>query len=79
MFKVYVLLSETTGKKYIGQTSDIEKRLTAHNEGASRYTKNRGPWQLIHSEAYATRSEARKRENFLKTGKGREFIDSLTK
>ncbi len=79
MFKVYVLLSKTTGKRYIGQTANIERRLAAHNEGASRYTKNRGPWQLIYSESYATRSEARKRENYLKTGKGREFIDSLTK
>lgn len=79
MFKVYVLLSLTTGNRYVGQTSDIEKRLIAHNSGDSRYTKNRGPWRLIYTEVYLSRSEAIKREKYLKTGKGREFIDSLTK
>ena len=79
MFKVYVLLSERTGKKYVGQTRHIEKRLLAHNNGDSRYTKGRGPWQLIYDESYSTRSEAIQREQYLKTGKGREFIDSLTK
>jgi putative endonuclease len=78
MFKVYVLLSERTGKKYVGQTMHIEKRLLAHNNGDSRYTKGRGPWQLIYNESCSTRSEAIKRERYLKTGKGREFIDSLT-
>lgn len=79
MFRAYVLLSETTGRKYIGQTANIEARLITHNNGESRYTKNRGPWQLIYDESYSTRSEAMKRERYLKTGKGREFIDSLTK
>lgn len=79
MYKVYVLISVTTGKKYVGQTANIEKRLAAHNTGASRYTKNRGPWLLIYSELYNTRSESMKREKYLKTGKGRDFIDSLPK
>jgi len=40
-----------------------------------RYTyKQKGPWQLIHKEKYSTRGEAMKREKFLKSGRGREWI-----
>jgi putative endonuclease len=75
---VYILQSETTGRFYTGQTSDLEgrvKRHNAHESGSGRYThKQKGPWRLIHSEEYATRSEAMKQERFLKSGQGREWI-----
>jgi putative endonuclease len=53
-FWVYILKSESTGKTYIGHTSDIERRLREHNDkelGKLRYTrKQKGPWKLIYSE-----------------------------
>jgi putative endonuclease len=73
-FTVYVLKSLTTGKLYIGQTQDLETRVSSHNNGLSPYTKNRGPWALVYKEEFSTRSEAMVRERFLKTGKGREFL-----
>jgi len=79
MFFVYVLKSESTGKRYIGQTNNLEYRVKKHNEGRSRYTKNRGPWDLVYSEKIETRAGAIRREKFLKSGKGREFLNSLTK
>ncbi len=80
---VYILQSESTGKLYTGQTSDLEMRIKRHNvdeSGSRRYTyKQNGPWRLRHHEEYATRSEAMKRERFLKSGQGREWIQkSLT-
>ena len=76
---VYVLQNEITGKLYKGQTSDLQSRLNRHNaheSGSMRYTyKQKGSWRLIHSEEYPTRSEAMKREKFLKSGRGREWID----
>jgi putative endonuclease len=75
-FWVYILQSESTGRLYTGQTSDLEKRLERHNDqdiDISRYTrKQKGPWRLIHSEKYNTRSGAMKREKFLKSGQGRD-------
>jgi len=75
---VYILQNETSGKLYKGQTSDLDKRIERHNtheSGSMRYTyKQKGPWRLIHSEKYSTRSEAMKREKFLKRGQGREWI-----
>ena len=38
------------------------------------FTKGRGPWELIYWEEFKTRTEAIKREHFLKSGKGREFL-----
>ena len=74
----YILQNEATGKLYKGQTSDLPSRVVRHNTheaGSMRYTsKQKGPWRLIYSEEHATRSEAMKREKFLKSGQGREWI-----
>jgi putative endonuclease len=77
MFYVYVLRSLKTGKRYVGQTHDLSVRLAQHNEGFSPYTSGRGPWELVYNECYETRSEAIRREKFLKSGKGRKFLDVL--
>jgi len=68
----------TTGQTYIGQTSNITRRLEQHNDPnfeLTLHTKRRkGPWELIYSEEYETRAQAMKREKWFKTGRGREFI-----
>ena len=74
----YILYNPTIDKFYVGQTSNLELRLKSHNDhshGRKRYTqKQAGSWNLIHSEEYATRSEAISREKFLKSGIGRNWI-----
>jgi putative endonuclease len=79
MYTTYVMQSKTFGIRYVGSTSDITKRINAHNTGFSKYTKGRGPWFLVYKEAFPTRSEAMARELFFKTGKGRLFLDSKIK
>ena len=76
MFYVYVL-KNTKPSLYIGHTNDLERRVIEHNSGRSPYTKNRGPWNLIYSESLVSRSEAMRREKFLKSGKGREFLKTI--
>ena len=77
---VYILQNATSGKLYKGQTSDLKHRIERHNTheiGSKRYThKQKGTWQLIYSEEHFTRSEAMKREKFLKSGQGREWIQT---
>ncbi len=52
---------------YTGITKDLKRRISDHNRGkACRYTKYRWPVRLIHSEKYPTRSEALKREFYIK-------------
>ena len=77
MFSVYILKSLSSGKLYTGYTSNLEQRINAHNNGKSPYTKNRGPWKLIYSEVFESRGDAMKREQFLKSGKGRALLKSL--
>ena len=74
LFSTYVLRSLTSGKFYIGQTENLANRLWAHNAGLSPYTRNRGPWEMLYSEEFETRSEAMRREKFLKSGEGHKFL-----
>ena len=77
-FWVYILQSESTGKLYIGHSSDVQRRLAEHNDmrlGRRRYTRRQpGPWRLCYSEEFASRSEAMHRERFLKSGQGRDWV-----
>ena len=78
MFHIYVIKSQTSGKIYIGQTENLEKRLRQHNDkefDKRSYTKlNKGPWIITHKENYKTRGEALKREKYLKSHHGRDFL-----
>ena len=76
-FIVYIIQSENDGSFYIGFTSDIEQRLSYHNSGKSRYTSRKMPWHLVYTETYSTRSEAMRRERFLKKQRNREFYERL--
>ena len=73
-FYVYVLRSLSTGRLYIGSTEDFRRRLTEHQAGIARYTRGRGPWEVVLVEELSTRSEAMRRERGLKSGQGREWI-----
>ncbi len=48
---------------YTGITNDLEKRLAAHNAGtAAKYTRTRGPVELVFVESCLDKSAALKRE-----------------
>ena len=70
---VYVL-ELMNGRKYIGHTNNLDRRLQEHQTGRSPYTRKNKVTRLLYSEIYDSRSEAMKREKFLKTGNGREWL-----
>ena len=48
---------------YTGYTNNLEKRLRAHNAGkGAKYTKGRGPVELVYYEEYEDKSTAMQRE-----------------
>lgn len=52
---------------YTGITNDLAGRLQAHTSGkGAKYTRGRGPYEVHHTEHYATKSEALKRERAIK-------------
>ena len=64
---------------YTGITNDLSRRIKDHNNGkGSRYTKYRRPVKLIYSEKHPTKSEALKREAYIKGLRRAEKL-SLTK
>jgi len=77
MFYVYVLKSGVDGRLYKGFTKDLQNRLKQHNSGKTKSTKGYRPWELVYYEKYDTLDEAIKREKFLKTGIGREFLKDI--
>ena len=66
----YILQSQKDGKRYIGSSKDIYKRLEAHNLGLTKSTKCRRPFQIIFIKEFETRAEAVRYEKFLKSLKG---------
>ncbi len=70
----YVLLSERDGRFYTGSTSDVRARFRDHNAGRVRSTAYRRPLKLIYYEACVHLADARRRERFLKTGKGKQYL-----
>ena len=74
---VYVLCSLKNRWFYIGLTNDLLRRVREHNRGYNRSTKGKGPFKIVHAEAYSTRAGARAREKYLKSGVGREYLRRL--
>ena len=74
MFFVYILKSTSRGSYYIGQTSDLESRLSRHNAGRNRSTKSGVPCIVLYWKEYETRSEAVVMERQLKSLKKRSAI-----
>ena len=55
------------GSLYCGITNQLERRLKQHRAGVgARYTRGRGPLEVMVSWAYACRSEALKAESAFK-------------
>ena len=76
MFYTYVISSKIRNYVYIGLTSDVERRVEEHQKGYNKKTRVYGPFDLILFEIFKTRIDARKREKYLKSGAGKEWIKS---
>ncbi len=73
-YKIYVLKSEIDGRLYVGLSQNVNKRLADHKFGRVFATKGYRPWKLIYSEFIGSRKHARRREKFLKSGCGKEYL-----
>jgi putative endonuclease len=61
-WKLYILRCRD-GSLYTGITTDVEKRFAAHNAGkGAKYTRGRGPLELVYREECGDHSAALKRE-----------------
>ncbi len=74
-YTVYILYSQKRSRYYIGETSNIEKRLERHNKGLVKSTKSGAPWDLITTVEVADRSEALLLEKRIKKRGAKRFIE----
>lgn len=75
---VYVLWSRGRGghRTYVGWTTDLDRRLAAHNDGSGARSTRGRIWVLVYAERYGTREEAMSREWHLK--RERRFRKALS-
>lgn len=78
-FYVYILHNLTKGFIYIGYSEDIKSRLKTHNSGQVTSTKHYIPLELIHYEAYNNMKDAKRREEYFKTTKGKTTLMTMLK
>ena len=76
MVTLYVLKGET-GKRYVGITNDLSRRLGEHRSGHSKAGQIIGKFNVIHTESFTDHKSARIKEKFLKSGQGRKWLDKL--
>lgn len=68
---VYLLESVSNlGERYIGETTDLRRRLSEHNAGKSSHTAKFKPWRLVTYIAFSDEHKAKAFERYLKSGSG---------
>jgi putative endonuclease len=64
---------------FLGQCDDLDKRMSKHYDGMSKYTASKRSLRLVYFEVYESRSETIKREREIKKMKSRRYIEQLIK
>ncbi|MFH1374710.1 MAG: GIY-YIG nuclease family protein, partial [bacterium] len=69
-YYTYILKSKIAERYYVGSTNDLERRINEHNTRKDHWTYRFQPWEVIHFEEFANRSEAVVKEKRLKSKYG---------
>ena len=73
MYYVY-FLQLSNSDIYKGMTEDLKRRVYEHKNGKVESTRNYSPIILVGYEAYQLKSDAQRREKFLKTTEGKKLF-----
>ena len=73
-FYTYILKSLKDDDQYVGYTEDLNKRIEKHKKGLVLATKHRRPLKLIYFEACLNKQDAKQREIYLKSTRGRRWL-----
>jgi putative endonuclease len=76
MITLYVLKGNS-GKRYIGITNDLNRRISEHRSKKTKGSQVLGNFTVWHTGEYPDHQSARKREKFLKSGQGRKWLDEF--
>ena len=78
---VYIILSKSADKYYVGETCNIQERVHQHNSAYydSAFSKQAKDWELFWSLKCNSRSQALKIEKHIKKMRNRKFYENLVK
>ncbi len=76
-YYVYILSSIYQDFLYVGFTHNLKKRFQEHNNSEELSTKHYVPFILIHYEAYRNEKDAKRREKYFKTTKGKTTLKTM--
>ena len=71
---LYVLQSSINGKRYVGITNNLQRRLLEHRSHGTKAGQLLKDFVVLHTETFKDHTEARRREKWLKSGQGREWL-----
>lgn len=71
---IYILWPTKDEGTYTGSARNLVQRYKDHQNGKVKSTKGRHPLRLIYFEEFQDYKLARKREMYLKTGAGRDWV-----
>ena len=78
-WKLYILRC-ADGSLYTGITTDVQARFAVHSSGkGAKYTRGRGPLELVYTEECGDHSDALKRELEIKAMSREEKLQLLQK
>lgn len=77
MYYFYILRSIKNNKLYLGQTTDLKKRLNSHNSGENTATKPNIPYELIFYSAFKNKRDTINCEQYFKTTAGWKRIRKM--
>ena len=78
-YYVYILHNRDKNFIYVGYSENLKNRIKEHNSGYSKSTKPYIPLELIHYEAYRNKKDAKRRELYLKTNRGKTTLKTMLK
>jgi putative endonuclease len=76
-YNVYILRSLKNRRHYTGITTDLERRLTEHNNGDTKSTRAHTPYERIWESEEMSRSKALKLEIKIKKRGAARFLANL--
>ena len=74
MYYTYVLWSSEDKRFYIGYTTNLKRRLCEHKNDQVYSTSRLADLKLIFYEAFVSRKDAVRREQYFKTTKGKKAL-----